>query len=262
VKFLRSFILLFCCALLAPALARAQSTAVCDEGNGEMNPEVPKDVDPDAVIQKFAANEAQTRKALQNYSFALDILMQTMGDTGPNGEYHRQSQIIYDGKEKPQEKVSFNSVSTLKDITITQEDLDDARDGMLGVLTPDRLGEYYVRYLGQQPVDQLKTLVFDVAPKKEQKKGLFHGQVWVDSKDFVIVKPCGQIMREPETIRVNRRIVRSNNVSPVTATYREQIDGKYWFPTYSRADGDVNFRSGGVYVKETVKRQKYSRTGG
>jgi hypothetical protein len=261
VRFLMATSLVICLAAACSPGARAQDTSVCDSGNGEMNSAPPRDVDPESAIQKFTANEAQLKKTLQSYSFSLDILIQSMGDTGPNGEYHRQSQIIYDGKEKPQEKITFNSVSTLKGFIVLPDDIDDARDGMLGALTPDHLSEYVVRYLGQQAVDELKTLVFDVAPKKEKKKGLFQGQVWVDDKDFVIVKTCGQIMREPTSTVINRRIVRTNDVSPVTATYRELIDGKYWFPTYSRADGDMQFANGSVYLRETVKRQKYTRAG-
>jgi hypothetical protein len=31
---------------------------------------------------------------------------------------------------------------------------------------------------------------------------------------------------------------------PTFETYREQIDGKYWFPTYTYADDELNFKSG------------------
>ncbi|HEX8335885.1 MAG TPA: hypothetical protein VF621_04105, partial [Pyrinomonadaceae bacterium] len=31
---------------------------------------------------------------------------------------------------------------------------------------------------------------------------------------------------------------------PVFETYRENIDGKYWFPTYTYADDELNFKSG------------------
>ena len=43
-------------------------------------------------------------------------------------------------------------------------------------------------------------------------------------------------------------------------TYREQIDGKYWFPTYTRADDTLHFKSGeNVPIRMTVKYQDYKK---
>ena len=36
----------------------------------------------------------------------------------------------------------------------------------------------------------------------------------------------------------------SDNQFPKFETYREQIDGKYWFPTYTQADDVLTFESG------------------
>jgi hypothetical protein len=258
-KSLRVLILVACCSILLP-VARAQSS-VCEAGNGELNEDPPKGVEPASLIPRFAANEAVLKKALEGYTFSLDMLVQTWGDTGPSGEYRRKSDISYDGKSKPQEHITFQSVSTLKGIAVDEDDFQDARDGAMAFLTPEHLNEYFINYVGQQPVDQLLTYVFDVAPKKEHKNGLFQGKIWVDNKDLVIVKTCGQIMREPTTVRNGRGFTRTANVSPTTATYREQIDGKFWFPSYSRVDENEQFRNGDVYIKQTIKRTNYKKTG-
>jgi hypothetical protein len=44
-------------------------------------------------------------------------------------------------------------------------------------------------------------------------------------------------------------------------TYREQIDGQYWFPTYTRADDDLHFKSGDVHIREIIKYTNYKRFG-
>jgi hypothetical protein len=46
-------------------------------------------------------------------------------------------------------------------------------------------------------------------------------------------------------------------------TYREQVDGQYWFPTYTRADDILHFRDGGgdVHIRETLKYTNYKRFG-
>ena len=35
------------------------------------------------------------------------------------------------------------------------------------------------------------------------------------------------------------------NKFPTVETYREHIDGRYWFPTYSYADEELIFENGG-----------------
>src|ERR1044071_8606075 len=37
---------------------------------------------------------------------------------------------------------------------------------------------------------------------------------------------------------------------PSFATWREQIDGKYWFPTYTRADDTLHFTTGDIRIRE------------
>jgi hypothetical protein len=101
----------------------------------------------------------------------------------------------------------------------------------------------------------LDTYVFDLAPKKIQKdKRYFQGRIWVDNRDFQIVKTCGKNVPD---IRKKG----SENLTPKFVTYREQIDGQYWFPTYTKADDDLNFSAGPVHVREIVKYTNYKRFG-
>jgi hypothetical protein len=47
---------------------------------------------------------------------------------------------------------------------------------------------------------------------------------------------------------------------PKFETYREQIDGKYWFPTYTIANSTLHFnQTGDVRIKLTVKYEDYKR---
>jgi hypothetical protein len=103
-------------------------------------------------------------------------------------------------------------------------------------------------------VDELGTYVFDINPKeKEMKSGrrYFDGRIWVDDRDFQIVKTHGKPV--PETHKGNE------NLFPRFTTYREQIDGKYWFPTYTRADDTLHFKAGDVHIREIIKYTNYQR---
>ena len=52
-----------------------------------------------------------------------------------------------------------------------------------------------------------------------------------------------------------------NQAFPKFETYREQIDGKYWFPTYTLTDDNLHFKSGDVHIKQIVKYTNYKRFG-
>jgi TonB family protein len=43
------------------------------------------------------------------------------------------------------------------------------------------------------------------------------------------------------------------NKFPIVETYREQIDGRYWFPTYSYADEELVFENNSVHIRMKVR---------
>jgi hypothetical protein len=127
------------------------------------------------------------------------------------------------------------------------------RDVQPFVLTTTELPNYFVRYLGKEPVDEIDCYVFAVKPKKmEQGKRYFAGQVWVDDRDLQIVKSYGR------GVGVIKR--GEDKKFPKFETYREQIDGKYWFPTYTIANDTLQFDSGqNARIRETVKYEDYKQ---
>jgi hypothetical protein len=76
--------------------------------------------------------------------------------------------------------------------------------------------------------------------------------VWVEDQDFQIVKTRGKGL--PET---------KNNKFPTVETYREQIDGRYWFPTYSYADDELLYESGEtLHVRMRVRYSDFVKATG
>ena len=61
------------------------------------------------------------------------------------------------------------------------------------------------------------------------------GRIWVDDEDLMIVKSKGKAV--PET---------KDNKFPIVETWRENVDGKYWFPSFASADDQLVFDSGQV----------------
>src|SRR5687767_9595720 len=169
------------------------------------------------------------------------------------GEYHRVSTFTFDDQGNRYEKINYSPMSTMGHGTVTPEDLDDLGGINPFALDPSKVAQYNFRYVGKEKIDELNLYVFDVSPKvmpdpKKIKERLFLGRVWVDDRDLLIVKTRGKGV--PET---------KNNKFPIVETYREQIDGRYWFPTYSYADEELIFEEGGsLHIRMKVKYSDYA----
>jgi hypothetical protein len=153
------------------------------------------------------------------------------------------------------ENVVFAPQSSLQRISMSREDFDDIEKRLPFVLTSQEIPDYNILYVGQQKEDELNTYVFDVAPKKIDKgRRYFQGRIWVDDHDFQIVKTKGK--------NVPDIVTKSNeNLFPPFTTWREQVDGKYWFPTYTLTDDSLHFKSGDVRIRQIVKYTNYKRFG-
>jgi hypothetical protein len=224
------------CLPIGPALAQDKSN-----------------INPEEIIRKFAAKEAEFREARNNYTYRQTVKMEEL-DAGGNptgGKWDEIDDIIFTPEGKRMEKVVWAPVVHLEHITLTTEDVQDLRDVQPFVLTTSEIGQYNVNYLGPEKVDDIGCYSFSVKPKKMEKgKRYFEGEIWVDDRDYQIVKTYGKGVG----------IVAKGNEFPKFETYREQIDGKYWFPTYTHADDTLHFPQGeNVHIRMTVKYQDYKK---
>ena len=203
----------------------------------------------DSIIRKFTAKETEFRHALNSYAFKRDALIQELGMGGQVvGEYHRVSDFTFDDQGNRFEKINFFPMPTFPGMT--QEDLQDLGGVNPFALEAAKLSQYNFKFVGKERIDELDLFVFDVAPKVMPKKTtdrMFIGRVWVDDRDLQIVKSKGKGV--PET---------KNNKFAVVETYRQQIDGKYWFPVYAYADDDIIFDNGNdLRIRMRVKYTDY-----
>ena len=172
------------------------------------------------------------------------------------GFYHLIVDVGFDRRGNRVEKVKAASNST-QCIAITKEDLDNFRNQTLPVLTTDEIRDYQINFVGQQHQDNLRFYVFDVSPiTAVAGKQYFEGRIWVDVSDFSVVRTQGTVASKRE----NKHRAQENILPPVT-TWREQIDGRYWFPTQSRATGVLHFSTGDVQIDEVVKLTDYKAVG-
>jgi hypothetical protein len=211
----------------------------------------PSQAQIDEIIQKFAAKEAEFAKARENYTYHQTARIQELDPSGTvSGRWETVSDIVFDGAGKRNEHVVRAPVSTLSKILLTPEDLEDLKSVQPFVLTTAELPKYLIRYLGREKLDEIPCYAFAVKPKKvDAGQRYFEGIVWVDDRDLQIVKSYGR----------GTGVFKKNNAYPKFETYREQIDGKYWFPTYTIANATLHFQEGDQRIKQTVRYEDYKQ---
>jgi len=229
------------------------ATMAFAQGPSKLRQEQPP-IPVDEIIQKFATKEKEFKLARANYVYQQDIRVQTLNaNDRVTGEWHQVWDVTFDPSGKRIERVISAPASTLQDIQLTKEDLEDFREIQPFVLTIDDVAKYNVKYLGKEQIDEIDTYVFDVGPSKMEKdQRYFQGQIWVDDKDLQIVKTYGKPVPD-------KRTKDNENLFPRFETYREQIDGKYWFPTYTRAVDTLQFSTHAQKMREIIKYDKYKK---
>ena len=241
--------------LLAAFVTVLLPMAVADEG--PLDPAQPKEITTDEIIQRFAAKEKEFKEAREQYTYRQSVKVQTLDGDTPDGEYQQIFDVTFDNQGRKVKSVTFAPQDTLQRISMSQEDIDDIENRLPFVLTSDEISEYQILYVGQQQEDELHCYVFDIAPKQiEGKKRYFQGRIWVDDHDFQVVKTYGKIVPD-----LGKKKKNNENLFPKFTTWREQIDGKYWFPTFTRADDTLHFSVGDVRIREIVKYENYKRFG-
>jgi hypothetical protein len=233
-----------------------KTDASSDSDSGSKISTKPPDIPVDQVIKKFGDRELEFKKERDNYTYTQTFVVQTIDFDGrADGEYRMTSDILFTPDGKRYEKVVSAPAPTLERIQLSQQDLDDVEHVQPFVLTSDELPKYDVTYVGRESLDELGTYVFDVKPKKiEKNQRYFQGRIWVDDRDLNIVKTDGKAV--PDIIKHG-----NENIFPRFETFRENIEGHYWFPTYTRSDDELHFSTGAVHMRMTIRYANYKRFG-
>jgi hypothetical protein len=210
-------------------------------------------VDVEQIVRTLTAKEAEFRRELNNYAFKRDAVIQVIAFGGQiAGEYHRVSNFTFDDSGNVSEKIIFFPMPTLAP---SQNDLDDLNSIQTYVLEPSTISQYSFTYVGKERIDELDTYVFDIGPKvmpsNKSQGRFFQGRIWVDDKDMQVVKARGKSVPE------------GKERFPTFDYYREQFDGRHWFPSYTYADDELVLPSGEViHVRMRVRFTNYERSHG
>lgn len=204
------------------------------------------------IVHAFSAKETEFQQALTQYVFKREVTVQTVGFGGQvSGEYRRDSSFTLSGSGERSEKILYFPMPTLTELSLTAEDLEDFGGVNAFALEAKKINFYNFTYAGKERIDDLDLFVFDVAPKtlpdpKRISERFFQGRIWVDAQDLQIVKTRGKGVPE------------GKQRFPIVETYREQIDGRFWFPTYAYVDDQLVFDGGQVvHMRMKIKYTEY-----
>lgn len=240
--------------------------APLDPGFGPLDASQPKGITPQQIVIRFAQKESQFKRALENYTYRRTIKLDSIEDNGSiDGEYLQVDDIVLSPSGRKQERVVYAPDNTLTRALLSPADFDDIEHRLPFTLTTEDVAQYRVVYAGMEQVDeagaQVDTYVFDVAPRHMEKgQRYFDGRIWVAATDFQVVITSGKNIPDDTTRG-------QEDLSIPFTTYRRQIDGKYWFPVYTRAEGVLHFRNckaclpSDVRLREIVKYGEYKRFG-
>jgi len=249
------------CALCAGQGKDTFTPMALDSGFGPMDISEPA-MKPEEIIRQFTAKESEFQRALNRYTYRRVARVQTIDDDNKvDGEYYEVDDVIFDPTGGRTEKVVFAPENTLQRVSMSPSDLQDIQHGYPFVLTAEDIGQYDVKYVGKQKVDEVDCYVFDVGPKIiEKKKRYLLGRIWVDTTDLQIVVTNGRMV--PDDTRKN-----NEDLHPPFMTWRQQVDGHYWFPVYTRGEGILHFSGGSgymaqdVHMRDTIKYTDYKQFG-
>jgi len=213
--------------------------------------------DPPPNLAKLVAHrESETEAERNEYMYRQTVTIGELDGRGAaRGEYKEVRDIIFSPEHERSEETIGRAADSLKYLKLTDEDFRDIRDIQPMVLTEERLWNYETRYRGEERMDDVDCWVLQVRPRQIlQGQRLFDGLVWVDKKNYDIVRMEGQAVPQILTTK-------TENLFPRFTTIRKPVDGKHWFPTYTYADDTLPFRSGPQRIRLRIAYSNYRRFG-
>lgn len=248
-------------------VAMAQQSTVASLASSDVSRNIRASIDPgidpepprmssQTILAALIGTESRVREVLNQHTFKRDVTLETIGPNGEvTGRYIRNSQFLFDDKGNRIERVLYHPASTIKQLKITREDIQDLAGAQLLGIDIAEKARYQLNYAGTEKFGSHDVFAFDVTPVQKpdphrMRERFFVGRVWADAHSFQIVKVRGIV--EP----------RGKQRFPVFETIREPSDVDLRFPTSTYADDILHFPEFDVHYRITVRYYDYKRFAG
>jgi len=216
---------------------------------GVPQPEAPPSLPPAQIIQGFAKKEDVYLAARPQFSYRKTIRIQEFGPDGhPSGEFIATYEAARSSDGQLYEKALSSPATSLQYLQFEPEDAQFLTRIPAFPVSMATLAKYNVQYLNTEKIDEVDCYIFQVSPKTlDRQHALFDGVIWVDQKYLEVVKTYGKWVTDlgalkPPTLPFD-----------MFETYRENVEGKYWFPNYSRAEGVFKMKDREIPIRVTIK---------
>jgi hypothetical protein len=209
---------------------------------------------PPNLAKLVAHRESETEAERNEYMYRQTVTIEELdGHGAARGQYREVRDIIFSPKHERTEDMIGKAEKGLKYLLLTDEDFRDIRDIQPLVLTEDRLWNYETRFRGEETMDDQDCWVLQARPRQIlQGQRFFDGLIWVDKKEYNIVRMEGQAVPQIRTTK-------TENLFPRFTTIRRAVDGKHWFPAYTYADDTLEFRAGPQRIRLRIAYSNYRR---
>jgi hypothetical protein len=211
--------------------------------------------DPPAdLVQRAVERETATAQAQSNYTYRQSVTIDEFDNRGAiAGSYWEQRDIIFSPTQERTEQMIGKPFQNLHRIGLTDEDFRDIRDVQPFLLTKDQTFLYETRYRGEETMDGVDCWVIEIKPRQIlQGQRLFDGMLWVDKKDYSIIRSEGQAVPQIRTTK-------SENLFPHFTTIREKVDGDFWFPVTTYGDDTLYFATGPQRIRLMIRYSQYKK---
>jgi hypothetical protein len=212
-------------------------------------PAAPPALPPEEIVRKFSQKEDEYIAVRPTYGYRKTLRIDEFDHQGKVvGQFLMVTDAVRGSNGQVVNKVVQHPQSTLHFFNLEPEDVKELDRIPPFPLTSSQLTKYDLKYIGDEQIDEIECYIFQVKPKGvERMHAYFDGIVWVDAKYLEVVKTYGKWVNELGDVHVM--------TLPFTMfeTYRENVDGKYWFPDYQRSDGTLHLKEGDVPVRLVIK---------
>ena len=205
------------------------------------------------IINGFINTETRAREVLSQHTFKRDVLLQTIGPNGEvTGEYVRHSQFLFDDRGNRIERVLFHPPSTIWEMKITKEDIQDLAGAQLLGIDIVEATKYQLSVVGPELIAGRQTWAIDVSPLEtpnpnRMRERFFVGRIWIDWHSLQVIKARGIV--EPH----------GKQRFPRFETWRLALHNQLLFPSHTEADDILHFPNRDVHYRIKVRYYDYKR---
>jgi hypothetical protein len=215
------------------------------------------DEPPPNLAKLVAAREGAAAAERDHYTYRQTFVLEEIPErrTKP-GFYKEIRDVIFSPDGEKTLKLVEPPVDRLERLRMTEEDFRDIYEVQSLLLVPDLLFLYQTAVKGEEEMDGIRCWVLHVRPRQVfSGQRLFEGLFWIDQQDYSIIRSEGRPVPQ-----LRSKTAGKENLFPAFTTLREKI-GEYWFPVYTHADDTLDFSTGPIRVKMSIRYRDYKRFG-